>query len=288
MHYSRGTQRRYGAPSPNLGRKIGTVLAFAAGGLIACASGFALLNPELPSARAVSLAAKSSSSEIAAPVVITTTPVAPAVAKQVPTVETKNPLPETKQAVPDVKQAVPEAKQPAAEKKQPVAETKITTADPAKPCAAKAADGGKPGCDTVAAKTPDVVPAKPAAGQAKSDAAAAVKAPAPRLSVPAAIAFEPAPRFAPVKSQTKSTDDERPTKQAALPSSDTAATRGTHPSAEATRPAEATQPATAEVTPAPVQPHRATRSQSRRRSSYYEDRYYRRRDHQNFFFPFFR
>ena len=279
MSFSRGTGYKYGASSPNFGRKVGTVLAFAAGGLIACASGFALLDPELPSARALAVATQSSSGEKAAPAVVTVAPAAePAVPKQEPAVETKKP--------------VPEAKEPVPETKQPIAETKLTTADPVKACPPNAADDRKADCDPGKAQKPDVVQAKTDAqakrdAQAKSDLAAAVTRP----SVPAAIAFERAPLITPPPakpgmtkdSKTKSTDDVRPTKQAALPSGETPATDGARPSAEAP-PAEAAPPA-AEVAPAPVKPRKVVRTQSQRRSSY-EDRYYRR--HQNFFFPFFR
>ncbi len=290
MHFSRGSQRKYATSSPNFSRKLGTVLAFGAGGLIACASGFALLNPELPSARALSLAAQSSS-QIAAPVVITATPAIPATLAKAPAVETKakiaDPAVETKAlAAPPVEKKVAAA---------PVVEPKITNADRVASCPGNAADDRKGDCKSSKAQ-------KPVAVQAKTDSPAAVQSPPAKLRVPAAIAFEPAPLIAlpPAKakvasrnkvqakeSEAKSTDEARPAKQAALSSTESHATDGTRPAAEAASPAEATPPA-AEVAPAPVKPRRAARTQSHRRSSYYEDRSYRRRDRQNFFFPFFR
>ncbi len=285
MNFSRGTQRRYATPSPNFSRKLGTVLAFGAGGLIACASGFALLDPELPSARALSLAAQSSS-EIAAPVVITATPAIPAAVAKAPVVEPKvaEPAVETKA----IETPAVETKVTAA----PVDEPKFTKADRVTSCPGNAADGRKGDCESSKAT-------KPVAVQAKTDSPAAVQSPPAKLRVPAAIAFEPAPLIAlpPAKakvasrnkaqateSDSKSTDDARPAKQAALSSTKSPATDGTRPAAETASPAEATP----EVAPAPVKPRRAARTQSHRRSSYYEDRSYRRRDRQNFFFPFFR
>lgn len=284
MSFSRGTRHRYTTSPPNFGRKVGTVLAFAAGGLIACASGFALLDPEVPSARALAPATvQSSSGDKAAPVVITATPATPAGPVVAPAVEPKvttaAPATETKS------KANPAVETKAAE---PVIATKVTNADSVKSCPGNVADGRKDDCDSAKEK-PGIV-------QAKTDTPAAVVAPPVQYRVPAAIAFEPAPLIAhapaktkvPAKeSETKSTGDARPAKQAALSSTETPATDGTRPTAETTPPAEAAAPA-AEVVPAPVkpQPRKAVRTQNNRRSSY-EDRYYRHRN-QNFFFPFFR
>lgn len=289
MSFSRDTRHRYATSSPNFGRKLGTVLAFAAGGLIACASGFALLDPEVPSARALAPAtAQSSSGEKVAPVVITATPATPATPATAPAAEPKvtiaAPATETKLS------ANPAAETKAAE---PVIEPKITNTDTVKSCPSNAGDDREGNCDSGQAQKPGIV-------QAKTDVPAAVVAPPVQYRVPAAIAFERAPLIAhpqakapsgnkvPAKEgETKSTENAGPAKQAALSSTETPATDGTRPTAETASPAEAAAPA-AEVAPAPVkpQPRKAVRTQSNRRSSY-EDRYYRHRN-QNFFFPFFR
>jgi hypothetical protein len=277
MHSSRGSQRKYATSSPNLGRKLGTVLAFAAGGLIACASGFALLDPELPSARALAVApAQSSSGETAAPVVITATPATPVVPVAAPAVEPKITLADPAAEI---------KSNPALETKaaDPVVEPKVTKADSVKSCPGNAADDRKGDCDPAKVQKSGIV-------QAKTDAPAAVAVvpPPAKFRVPAAIAFEPAPLIAhaPAKAkvpsketETKSTDEARPAKQAALSSTETPATDGARPTAETTPPAT-------EVAPAPVKPRKAARTQSHRRSSY-DDRYYRHRN-QNSFFPFFR
>ena len=72
MAFSRSLSAHKYRRSSTFGRRLGAVVAFAIGGVIACASGILLFDPEAPSALA--LATQSPGTPPAAPVVIAAAP----------------------------------------------------------------------------------------------------------------------------------------------------------------------------------------------------------------------